>query len=304
MCTAGPNVLVTRRKPDDLRVQPEGDHRVRGWSHVVRGAPAEEGRAVTALIGTSGWHYSDWRGRFYPDEVRQNDWLRFYAGRFQTVELNNAFYRLPDRTAFQAWAEQVPDDFLIAVKASRYLTHVRRLKDPGEPVARLMAAARGLGHKLGPVLLQLPPSLHCDNEALARALGQFPKGVRVAVETRHDSWHGDRTREVLEAHGAAWVCVDPGGRRRPRWRTADWGYVRFHRGAGQPEPCYTRSPLQTWAKRIAATWDGGEDVLCYFNNDTHGCAPRDARRFAVAVSRVGLRPSRVPNPRETPVAAD
>jgi uncharacterized protein YecE (DUF72 family) len=124
------------------------------------------------------------------------------------------------------------DDFVVAVKASRYLTHVRRLKEPSEPVARLMAAATGLGPKLGPVLLQLPPNLRRDDEALARALGQFPNGVRVAVETRHDSWHDDRTREVLEAYGAAWVWVDPGNRDRPRWRTADWGYVRFHRGAG------------------------------------------------------------------------
>jgi uncharacterized protein YecE (DUF72 family) len=257
---------------------------------------------VTALIGTSGWHYSDCKGHFYPGEVRQNDWLRFYAGRFETVELNNAFYRLPDRTAFQAWAEQVPDDFVVAVKASRYLTHVRRLKEPSEPVARLMAAAKGLGPKLGPVLLQLPPNLRRDDEALARTLDQFPNGVRVAVETRHDSWHDEHTREVLEARGAAWVWVDPGSRNRPRWRTADWGYVRFHRGTGRPEPCYTRSPLQTWAKRIAGTWDG-DDVFCYFNNDTHACAPRDARRFASAVSRAGLSPSRVPRPRETPVAA-
>lgn len=258
---------------------------------------------MAALIGTSGWHYSDWKGRFYPDGVRQKDWLRFYASRFQTVELNNAFYRLPDRSAFRGWAAQVPDDFVVAVKASRYLTHVRRLKEPSEPVERLMAAARGLVPKLGPVLLQLPPNLRCDNEALARTLGRFPASVRVAVETRHDSWHDDGTREVLEAHGAAWVWVDPGKRDRPRWRTTDWGYVRFHRGTGRPEPCYTGSPLQTWAKRIAGTWDDAADVFCYFNNDPHGCAARDARRFAAGVARAGLQPSRVPGPRETPLAS-
>jgi len=257
---------------------------------------------MPVLIGTSGWHYGHWKRLFYPDGLRPPDWLGYYSQRFQTVELNNAFYRLPSIEAFETWASEVPDDFVVAVKASRYLTHVKRLQDPEEPVARLMGVARGLGAKLGPVLLQLPPSLRANVEQLAAVLAAFPGGVRVAVESRHPSWHVEQVRKVLEDHGAAWVWVDPSDARRPRWRTADWGYARFHGGVSTPRPCYGRSPLQTWAKRLAGTWSPGDDLYCYFNNDTNGCAPRDARRFAAALSRAGLHPSHVPGWRETPVA--
>jgi uncharacterized protein YecE (DUF72 family) len=257
---------------------------------------------MTLFVGTSGWHYDQWHGLFYPDRLARKDWLAYYGHEFQTVELNNAFYRLPTAEAFEAWAAVVPEDFVVAVKASRYLTHIKRLKDPVEPVGRLIAAARGLGAKLGPVLLQLPPTLTCDVAVLRAALGCFPVGTRVAVETRHDSWHDDSVRSALADHGAAWVLVDPPVGGRPMWHTADWGYVRFHRGTGRPESCYNRSPLETWARRLAALWSASDDVFCYFNNDGHGCAPRDARRFASAAGRAGLRPTRVPGPRRTPVS--
>lgn len=257
---------------------------------------------MAVLIGTSGWHYGHWKGHFYPEGTRSAEWLEYYSRRFQTVELNNAFYRLPSREAFEGWASDVPADFVVAVKASRYLTHTKRLRDSAEPVARLVAAAQGLGRKLGPLLLQLPPNLPADAGTLAATLRAFPKDVRVAVEPRHVSWRADKIRELLEKHHAAWVWVDPGDRNRPRWRTADWGYVRFHGGKGSPDSCYTRSPLETWAKRLAETWSPGDDLYCYFNNDSNCCAPRDARRFAAAVDRAGLHPSRVPGWRETPVA--
>jgi uncharacterized protein YecE (DUF72 family) len=253
---------------------------------------------VTVLVGTSGWHYMPWKGRFYPREVRSSDWLDFYSPKLQTVELNSAFYRLPTREGFETWAARVPDDFVFAVKASRYLTHVQRLQSPGQPVAKLMAAVAGLGDALGPVLLQLPPNLKADPELLAAALRAFPRTVRVAVESRHPSWHDDRIRKVLETYRSAWVWVDPSDRSRPLWRTTNWGYVRFHRGTGTPDSCYNRSPLETWARRLFRA----EDLYCYFNNDGNGCAPRDARRFAGAARRVGLLPSRVPRPRETPLA--
>jgi uncharacterized protein YecE (DUF72 family) len=253
------------------------------------------------FIGTSGWHYSDWKGRFYPAGSKSSDWLNYYSQRFGTVELNSAFYRLPTREAFQTWAEDIPDDFVIAVKASRYLTHIKRLHEPAEPIRRLLEAASGLGGALGPVLLQFPPTMRADPHGLAAALAEFPPTVRVAVESRHPSWQEDVIREVLEDHAAAWVLVDPADRSRPRWRTAEWGYVRFHAGTGSPGPCYTRSPLETWAKRLADIWTPVEDLYCYFNNDGNSCAPRDARRFAAAVSRAGLRPSRVPAQHETPL---
>lgn len=257
---------------------------------------------MTVLIGTSGWHYSDWRGAFYPRELPTRSWLGYYSERFRTVELNNAFYRLPGRESFETWAEEVPDDFIVAVKASRYLTHVRRLKDPAEPVARLMQACQGLRSKLGPVLVQLPPNLRSNPDALDATLGQFPAGVDVAVECRHPSWYEDDARRVLERRRAAWVLVDPADRRRPTWRTAEWGYLRLHHGRSSPEPCYGSSPLHTWAGRLADIWSSSDDVYCFFNNDGRSCAPRDARRFAAAVEQAGLRPSRVPGQRETRLA--
>ncbi len=256
---------------------------------------------MPVLIGTSGWQYRDWKGLFYPRSLPQNGWLGHYAERFVTVELNNSFYRLPPAETFAHWRQATPDGFVLAVKASRYLTHVKRLKDPEEPVERLMSRASELGDRLGPVLLQLPPNLPADAGALDRTLRCFPPGVRVAVEVRHDSWCRDEVRAVLERRGAAWCMADGGPVRLPRWRTTDWSYVRFHRGGGDPPSCYTRSPLETWARHLSGIYDSSCDIYCYFNNDANGCAVRDARRFAAAVGRAGLEATRVPGWRETPV---
>ncbi|MGH9073502.1 MAG: DUF72 domain-containing protein [Acidimicrobiales bacterium] len=258
---------------------------------------------MPVLIGTSGWQYADWRGRFYPQGLAQARWLEHYADRFETVEVNNAFYRLPEAGTFEAWRDRTPDDFVVTVKASRYLTHVRRLKEPAEPVHRLMSRAGHLGPKLGPVLLQLPANFRIDLDALAETLGHFSPGTRVAFEPRHDSWYVDETAEVLARHRAAFCLSDTPDRRSPHWRTADWGYLRFHQGRAAPAPCYGRTALRSWAGRLADQWLPRDDVYVYFNNDGGGCAVRDAHRFAFAVARAGLEPSRVPPAREVPVAA-
>lgn len=255
-------------------------------------------------IGTSGWHYQHWRGGLYPAGLPASKWLAHYAQRFSTVELNNAFYRLPEGRTFAAWSAALPEGFVVAVKMSRYLTHVKRLHDPREPVNRFMERARELGDKLGPVLLQLPPNLRLDLDSLDAALAEFPRHVRVAVELRHGSWFVPDTRELLESRGAALCIADTYeglGVNSPAWRTADWGYIRFHAGRARPHPCYGRTALQTWADRLAELWPDRSDVFAYFNNDGHGCAPRDARVLAAAVSRAGRTPSRVPGPRETPL---
>ena len=257
---------------------------------------------MPVLIGTSGWHYRHWRGGFYPEGLAARRWLAHYAERFATVEVNNAFYRLPDTETFSTWAATLPDDFCVAVKASRYLTHMRRLRDPAEPVGRLMGRAQALGSKLGPVLLQLPPNLPADLGALERTLEAFPDGTRVAVEPRHDSWFGAGLRSLLSERDAALCLTDTDGKGGPRWRTAAWGYVRFHHGRGSPPSCYGRAALRTWASVLADLWTPGADIYAYFNNDTNGCAPRDAHRFALAASAVGLVPTRVPVAREVPVA--
>jgi uncharacterized protein YecE (DUF72 family) len=250
---------------------------------------------MTAYIGTSGWQYRDWKERFYPQSTPQRAWLEFYAERFVTVESNNAFYRLPERATFEQWAARTPDDFVMAVKMSRYLTHIRRLRNAAEPVARFLERSEGLGSKLGPVLLQLPPTLKSDLGALDDTLRNFPRSVRVAVEFRHDTWFNDETRALLESHGAALCLADRGSRPvSPLWRTADWTYLRFHAGLAEPQPCYGRSSLGTWARRIADGWGDRADAFVYFNNDTLGCALRDARVFAREAERAGLNPTRVP----------
>lgn len=259
---------------------------------------------VPVLIGTSGWQYSDWRGAFYPPDVAQAHWLEHYASRFATVEVNNAFYRLPEAKTFEDWRERTPDDFVVSVKASRYITHVKRLREPAEPVKRLLERARNLGPKLGPVLLQLPPNLRLDLDALEEVLCEFPEDVKVAVEPRHESWFDLSTRALLERHGAAFCLTDTPRRRSPHWRTTDWGYLRFHEGRANPQPCYGRSALRTWAIRLAEMWSASATIYVYFNNDTYACAVRDAQRFAGAVKREGLRPSRVPSPRELRVGTD
>ena len=254
------------------------------------------------IIGTSGWQYRSWRESFYPAGVAQARWLEHYAARFQTVEVNNAFYRLPEGRTFADWARRTPDDFLVAVKMSRYLTHVRRLREPAEPVKLFLSRARELGAKLGPVLLQLPPTLRADALALDATLSCFPAAVRVAVELRHESWFTDETAAVLGSHGAA-LCLADGPRlRTPLWRTTDWTYLRLHEGRATPRPCYGRTALSGWARRLAETWGPDVDTFAFFNNDERCCAVRDATVLAATARRAGLRPTRVPGADEVRVS--
>jgi uncharacterized protein YecE (DUF72 family) len=249
---------------------------------------------MTVWIGTSGWQYRDWRGRFYPPAIPMRAWLESYASRFATVESNNAFYRLPELRTFEDWARRTPDDFVMAVKVSRYLTHIKRLADPEEPVARFLGRVRGLGPKLGPVLLQLPPQLRADIDRLEATLDRFPDTIRVAVEFRHPSWFTDEVRRILTDRSVALCLADRRGPRTPLWRTADWTYLRFHQGRATPRPCYGGAALETWARRLEEQWQASEDCFVYFNNDHRGCAARDAARFARLVRDAGLKPTRVP----------
>lgn len=237
---------------------------------------------MATLVGTSGWQYKDWRGILYPQGVPQRLWLETYAETFPTVESNNAFYRLPSPESFAGWRDRTPDGFVMAVKASRFLTHIKRLADPQEPVERLMNAASALKDKLGPILVQLPPTLKADPARLSRCLDCFPKHVRVAVEPRHPSWWTEEVREILEARDAALCWADRLGRPlSPLWRTAGWGYVRLHEGRATPWPSYGDTALKTWAGRVEEA--GWRDAYVYFNNDPGGAAVRNAIRFAKLV---------------------
>ncbi|CAN5684696.1 DUF72 domain-containing protein [soil metagenome] len=250
---------------------------------------------MTVFVGTSGWQYEDWRQRFYPKEVAQRRWLEHYAERFATVESNAAFYRLPAPDTFSAWAQRTPADFVMAVKASRYLTHIKRLSEPSEPVDRLLGHARGLGDKLGPVLLQLPPTLRADQTALGQTIEAFAGRARLAVEFRHESWFTPEVRRLLEEGGVALCLADRGSRPvTPVWRTASWTYLRFHAGRASPAPCYGRSALASWLERLESEWDKEDDVYVYFNNDHRACALRDAALFGRAAERVGWPVTRLP----------
>jgi uncharacterized protein YecE (DUF72 family) len=250
---------------------------------------------VTTWVGTSGWQYKDWKGRLYPSELPQKAWLEHYAAHFDTVELNNAFYRLPERDTFAAWRRRTPDGFVMAVKASRYLTHIKRLKDPEEPVERLMGRAEALGDRLGPVLLQLPPTLKAEPALLDRTLRCFPAGVRVAVEPRHETWWTDEVRGILERHGATLCWADRRSRPiTPLWRTAGWAYLRLHEGRATPWPHYGRDALRAWARRLADTWADEEDAFVYFNNDLGGWAVADAVVFAAESRQLGRTVSHTP----------
>jgi uncharacterized protein YecE (DUF72 family) len=255
---------------------------------------------VPVIVGTSGWQYRDWRGCLYPAGVPQRSWLEYYAGHFAAVENNGAFYRLPPRGAFSAWRDRTPAGFVMAVKASRYLTHIRRLREPAEPVRRLLDAAAGLGDRLGPILLQLPPNFRADPLALDGCLAEFarqakvaglPAGlvpVRVAVELRHESWWTGPTREVLTRHQAALCWADRLGRPlSPLWRTADWGYLRLHEGGARSWPRYGQAALRRWVTEAAEAFADKADFFAFFNNDQNGAAVRDAAAFTAIARRAG-----------------
>ena len=224
-------------------------------------------------IGTSGYVYKHWRGDFYPKILRQKDWFEHYAGHFDSVEINNSFYRLPPPEIFAQWRERAPKGFLYAIKYSRFGTHMKRLLDPEQHMARFLMSALELRRALGPVLVQLPPNWGADAERLNRFLAVAPKKLRWAIEFRDASWLCKPVYEVLERHNAALVIHDllP---KHPEVRTADWCYRRYH---GQNyDGCYTPQYLAAHARRIAEDLDAGRDVYAYFNNDLGGHAVRNA----------------------------
>lgn len=267
------------------------------------------------IVGTSGWQYRDWKGPFYPkvrtpgglapQATRQGtphhrprgaDLLPYYTDHFATVELNNSFYRLPPYETFARWRTQVPQDFVFAVKMSRYLTHIKRLRDPQEPVSLFLRHAAGLGDKLGPILLQLPPTLRFDPELLHAMLGCFPDSARVAVEPRHPTWFSTQVRQALEKHGAALRWADRLSRPiTPLWQTTDFGYVRLHEGRAKPRPHYGRAALSSWLDRVTSVF-ADAPVYIYFNNDPGCAAVFDAVTLAGLAQRRDIPVTRTPSP--------
>jgi len=235
---------------------------------------------VEIRVGCSGWNYAHWRnGVFYPPRCPAGRWLAFYAERFDTVEVNATFYRLPRTSAVARWVEETPDDFVLAVKASRYLTHVKRLRDVPEHLPRLLERIEPLlgSPKLGPLLWQLPPNFRRDLDRLAATLEHLPRGLRHAFEFRHPSWFCDDLYTLLREHDVALVIGD---RRevhdfQVHELTAGFTYVRLHAGTRGARGNYSPAELDEWAGRLRA-WSGEVDVFAYFNNDWEGFAPANA----------------------------
>jgi uncharacterized protein YecE (DUF72 family) len=236
-------------------------------------------------IGTSGWSYGHWLGTFYPEGTRQRDLLAIYAERFESVEINRTFYKLPAAGTMTVWQAQTPAGFLFAAKASRYLTHRKKLKDPEEPVGRLLGCVEALGDKLGPVLFQLPPRWRVNPERLGRLLEVLPNRHRYAFEFRDPSWHEPKILELLSKRGAAFCIFDLAGERSPIEVTADFVYIRLHGPGAAYQGSYDGRTLSGWARRIRDWSEAGKDVYCYFDNDEKAYAPQDALRLKEMVER-------------------
>lgn len=240
---------------------------------------------MQVYVGTSGWQYADWKRRFYPEGVPQREWLRFFSERFPTVEINNTFYMLPKPETFVGWRERSTEDFVFVVKASRYVTHIRRLRDCREPLSRFWTNARRLGRKLGPVLFQLPPNLRADLELLDSFLKLLPRSMRAAFEFRHDSWDSAEVREALDRRGCALVIADRPGDRPRDVVTGGWTYLRFHQGR-LAAPGYPKAKLGRYAEALAGMQ--ADEAWVFFNNDPTGAAIRDAYTFTELLMERGV----------------
>lgn len=238
-------------------------------------------------VGCSGWNYDSWRGELYPREGSPRHWLERYGERFDTVEVNATFYRLIRREAVAHWLEQTPGGFLFAVKASRYLTHVKRLAGMKEGVGRFYDGIRPLieRKRLGPVLWQLPERFTRDEQRLARALDGLPPG-RHAFEFRHPSWFAPEVYAALREHDAALVIADhPERPFQTHEFTAGWGYVRLHYGSSGRRGNYSERELRQWAASLHE-WRKGRELFVYFNNDWEAFAPRDALHLRAELERL------------------
>jgi uncharacterized protein YecE (DUF72 family) len=232
--------------------------------------------AGCARVGCSGWEYKHWRGGFYPADLPRTRWFEHYAAAFDTVEINNTFYRLPEERTFAAWAERAPAGFVYAVKASRFLTHMKKLKSPEEPLDRLFTRMRPLAGRLGPVLYQLPPGWPIDLRRLEHFLQALPQGVRHVVEFRNSSWYADEVMGLLERYSVALCVHDMQGSATGRQRVGPFIYVRFHGATAHYGGGYSDDRLAGWAEWLGSQRAAGLDVYAYFNNDIGGHAPRNA----------------------------
>ena len=236
-------------------------------------------------VGCSGWNYRHWRALFYPEGLPQRSWFAFYAEHFDTVEINNSFYRLPTAETFEKWRAAAPPGFCYAVKANRFLTQAKKLKDCEEPLQRMMAPFRALGDRLGPILYQLPPNLRLNLERLEDFLKLLPGDVANVFEFREPSWYVPQTFALLDCYGASFCVHDMKGSASERIAVGPIAYVRFHGAAGKYWGRYRDEALLSWADWLAEQAKAGRPAFAYFNNDIHAHAIHDARTLKAMVAQ-------------------
>lgn len=249
-------------------------------------ANIQGGRAAPIRIGCSGWVYPHWRGLFYPEKIAVKNWFAFYAEHFDTVEINNSFYRLPKPETFDAWRAQAPASFRYAVKANRFLTQAKKLKDCDEPLERMMVPFRHLQSALGPVLYQLPPRFRLNIERLERFLKILPGDVTNVFEFRDSSWHVEHVFALLEQYGASFCTHDMIGMDVPRAAIGQTAYVRLHGGEGKYWGRYSDERLLDWAQWLVDQKREGRHAWVYFNNDIGGHAVDDALTLKAMVAQL------------------
>ena len=227
-------------------------------------------------VGCSGWNYKHWRGPFYPEKLPVKRWFEHYSATFDTVEINNSFYMLPSADTFAKWRDQAPPGFCYAVKANRFLTQAKKLKDCAEPLERMLTPMRQLGHRLGPILYQLPPRWLCNTVRLEEFLALLPPDLTHVFEFREKSWLTEEVLALLDARGISFCVHDMPGSATPRWAAGPIAYVRFHGGEGKYWGRYSDEGLLSWSDWIVEQSRLGRQVWCYFNNDMFAHAIDDA----------------------------
>ena len=235
-------------------------------------------------LGTSGWHYDHWRGPFYPPSAKTEDFLPYYCKYFHTVEINNTFYQLPQKETLDMWRDTVPAGFIFSVKGSRYITHMKKLKDPEKSVGKFLERVEVLGEKLGPILFQLPPRWKLNPERLEAFLEALPGEQRYALEFRDTTWFSDITYRILRDHGAAFCIYELAGTLSPKEITADFIYLRLHGPKGPYQGQYGTQVLAGWAGSFSAWHRQKKDIFCYFDNDQAGYAAQDAMKLQEMIS--------------------
>ncbi len=231
-------------------------------------------------IGTSGWHYKHWIGKFYPKDAKPKELIELYTKTFSTVEINNTFYRLPERSTFDAWFHSVPEHFIFSVKASRYITHVKKLKEGRKGFDKLTERLEVLKNKTGPILFQLPPGWQYNAERFKQFISDLPNHYRYAFEFRNPSWYNDEVYDLLRQINAAFVIYELEGHISPLSLTSDFAYLRLHGPGDKYQGSYDDATLNKWLERFK-DWKNNDikEVYCYFDNDQKGFAAFNAKRM-------------------------